>query len=220
MSEYPEYDRYWQRKRLIDSGVPDFPVRRWWDAASLCDSEQICFDAIKSAANLLDVGAGDLRLKRKFQAAGYSGVYDTQDIGGEYEHTYADLTEVNNSYGAILCFDLIEHMSLRDGLRLLDTLIGLLADDGVLMLQTPNARCVRSPLSTDMTHLHCYNLTDLWAHLTSLGLKVDGYRVAFRGPSESFLERLRFLAGAFITTRLLGSDYADNILLIARKNGT
>jgi hypothetical protein len=71
-----------------------------------------------------------------------------------------------------------------------------------------------------MTHLHCYNLTDLWAYLTSLGLVVEGYRIAFRGPSLSLFERLRFLSGAYVTTRLLGCDYADNILLIARKKGS
>lgn len=217
MTEFHEYSRYWQRKQLLRDSVPRFPVRRWWETELPCEIERVYFEAIKNSPTLLDIGAGDMRLKQRLQTAGYQGAYDTQDIGDEYSYTYNCLSEVKKNYGAILCMDVIEHLTLRDGLKLLDTLISLLTTDGVLVLQTPNARCVRHPLSTDMTHLHCYNIEDLWVYLTSLGLSVEGYRIIFRNPRFSLFNRLRFLVSAYITTRLLGCDYADNILLIARK---
>jgi hypothetical protein len=183
----------------------------------LCDIEQVYFDAIKPAARLLDVGAGDLRVQRKFVDAGFRGEYHTQDIGTEFRHTYTDLAQVTSLYDAILCLDVIEHLPLEPGLGLIVRLAELLAPGGVLIVQTPNARCVRYPLSWDMTHLHVYNLPDLWAFCRTLGLEAEGYRVVFTdGPRAPLLGRATGLVGR-ILTRLLGCDYADNIALLAHK---
>jgi len=217
MTQGGAYGNYWERKRLLAGGVPPFPIRRWWESAELSDIERACFDAVKDTASLLDVGAGDLRVKRKFEAAGFSGEYHTQDVGPEYPHTYRDLAQVTRQYDAILCFDVIEHLPLDGGLELLDRLIGLLDPGGVLVVQTPNARCVRSPMGWDMTHLHSYNIADLWAYLTAAGLETQGYRVVFGPARRSPVQRLRSALHAFVATRLLGADYADNVVAIGRK---
>ena len=211
------YAGYWRRKQLLKGDVPRFPVRRWWRCEGLCDIERLYFEALRERARVLDMGAGDLRIMHKFLAAGYCGDYHTLDIGDEYEYTYASLAEVQGEYEAILCLDVIEHMPLAQGLELLDRLLELLAPGGVLIIQTPNARCVRHPLAWDMTHVHCYNLTDLWAYLTCKGLSVDGYRVALRQPRRSLAGWLHFAVTAFVASRLLGCDYADNIALVARR---
>jgi predicted SAM-dependent methyltransferase len=215
----PVYDNYWQRKQLLQNQAPSFPVARWWATPDLCDIERIYFDRIRSAKTLLDVGAGDLRVKQKFEKAGYTGVYHTQDIGGEYQHTYRNLDEVATTYDAILCFDVIEHLTLSTGLGLVQRMVQLLAPGGHLILQTPNAKCIRSPYSWDMTHLHTYNLPDLWAYLTAMNMSVDGYRVWFNGPSNSLKMRVHKSIAKFITTRWLGADYADNIALVATRRG-
>jgi hypothetical protein len=217
MSGAQPYRNYWKRKRLLAQGPPRFPLRRWWETENLCDIEQGCFDAIRDAPSLLDVGAGDLRIKRKLQAAGYAGEYHTQDVGPEHHHTYGTLAEVDRRYDAILCLDVLEHCPLDEGLGMLDRLVELLSPGGTLVIQTPNARCIRSPLAWDMTHLHLYNLDDLWAYLSAAGLEVRGFRVVFGGPPRSPLAWARYAAAAFVTTRLLGADFADNVVLIARR---
>ncbi len=221
------YQNYWERKRLLTSEVPSFPVKRWWGPNGfgkdgLCEIEKIYFDGIKNSKSLLDVGAGDLRVKKKFQAAGYEGEYHTMDWGGEYPHTYRDLAEIKQIYNAILCFDVIEHMTLGDGLGFLEQMLGFLAPGGILVLQTPNSRCVRFPLAWDMTHVHCYNLPDLWAYFKSQKdrvAQVDGYRVVFSSESISPLGWLRNMISRFFITRVVGCDYADNIALMIRKGG-
>jgi hypothetical protein len=217
MSRTRAYRNYWERKRLRSGSVPDFPVRRWWESDGLSQIEQLYFDAVREAPSLLDVGAGDLRMKQKLTAAGYAGEYHTQDIGPEYAHTYRDLAQVERRYGAVLCLDVIEHLPLEEGLSLLERLVELLEPSGTLVIQTPNARCIRSPLGWDMTHLHLYNVEDLWAYLTAAGLETRGYRVVFAPRRRSPLAALRFATGALVTTRLLGADYADNIAVLARK---
>ena len=214
------YASYWARKQLRQGPVPNFPVARWWETTGLCDIERRYFDAVAEAATLLDVGAGDLRVKQKFERAGFRGRYDTLDVGEEYDHTYRDLKDVDTTYDAIICLDVIEHIPLSEGLGMLERLVELLEPGGVLIVQTPNARCVRHPLAWDMTHLQCYNIQDLWAYLTVMGCAVDGYRVLFAPERFGPLAATQHVLGAIVTTRLLGLDYADNIALIAREPAT
>jgi hypothetical protein len=213
------YATYWQRKRLQAGPVPHFPVRRWWPTDGLCDIERVYFEALRGATRLLDVGAGDLRMMKKFQTAGFAGQYDTQDIGSEYTYTFTDISEASGPYDAILCLDVIEHLQLEAGLALIARLIDLLGPGGVLILQTPNGRCIRNPLAWDMTHVQLYNLPDLWAYVKTFGVEATGYRIVFQpGPRIGLGRRVWGLFGQFVTTRLLGADYADNIALLVRKS--
>jgi hypothetical protein len=210
------YRFYWQRKSLRKE-LPHFPVRYWWPGEDLCEIEKIYFSAIRNAASLLDIGAGDLRLKHKFQRFGFGGEYDTQDVGAEFEYTYQDLRDVRCSYQAVLCLDVIEHLPLATGVEMLHRIHSLLRSSGVLVLQTPNARCIRNPLGTDMTHVHIYNLPDLWTYLNCLGFSVEGYRVAFRQTRRGPVNRIGEALKAAVASKLMGCDYADNIAIVARK---
>lgn len=219
MSENLAYKNYSQRKQLLATG-PHFPVKRWWDTEGFCEAERIFFEAVRGTASLLDVGTGDLRVMKKFRAAGYQGRYETLDAGTEYRYTFNSLQEVKTPYEAILCLDVIEHLPLHEGLKLIMDLIGLLCPGGTLVLQTPNARCIHNPLSWDMTHVHIYNLNDLWAYFVSLGMTTHGYRVLFAPPRFTAVQYLRYAFGAYLIGRVLHADYAHNILVIAQKPGT
>jgi hypothetical protein len=217
LSERPEYDTYWRRKELLRRGWPAFPVLRWWEADGLCDIERVYFDAVRNAPSVLDVGAGDLRVMRKFLAAGYRGEYHTQDIGTEGTYTYSDLGEVVRRYGAILCLDVLEHLSLSDGLNLLRRMIALLAPGGSLVLQTANAAYIPGPLSWDMTHIHVYNLPDLWAFLTCEGLEVEGYRIVLGERRSGPVTTARLAITAYVKRKILGCDFANNIAVVATR---
>lgn len=213
----PVYQHYWECKRLRAERLPRFAIKQWWDDPGLCEIERVYFEAIRASSSLLDIGAGDLRIRCKFLAAGFAGEYHSQDVGTEFPHDYRDLDDVRRTYQAILCLDVIEHLPLGEGLLMVNKMIDLLDSGGVLIIQTPNARCIANPLSWDMTHLHSYNLPDLWSYLTVLGLDTEGYRVGFERPDLSVLGRLRAFAVKLHTTKLVGMDYATNIALVARK---
>ena len=42
-------------------------------------------------------------------------------------------------------------------------------------------------------------------------------RVVFNRPTKNPFKNLQFAARAFVISRILGADYADNILLIAQR---
>ena len=213
------YWKYWERKQLQMQGMPHFPVLRWWASAGLAEIEAYFWEQAKSAGSILDIGAGDLRLKNKFIKAGFKGAYHTADVGSEYQHDYGNLDKVSRTYDAVLCIDVLEHLPLAEALRYLHRMESLLNPGGIMILQTANARCVRHPSSWDMTHLHAFNLPDLWAYARAMGMEAEGRRVVFAPKRRSPWGWLHFLVTSFLVTRFLGLDYADNIVLVARKVG-
>ncbi len=211
------FKNYWSRKRLLEGKIPLFPLKKWFPLIELCEIEVIYFEAIKSCKSLLDVGAGDLRLMKKFVRAGYKGEYHTQDISTEHPYTYQLLSEVDRKYEAIICMDVLEHMSLHQGLEMIQKMASLLSENGTLILQTPNARCIRNPMGGDMTHLHCYNLSDLWAYLSCEGFQTRGFRIVL-SRRESLIQKLQTFVARIIITKMMGCDYADNIAVIGKKS--
>lgn len=178
------------------------------------------FDATRGASALLDVGAGDLRIMRKFQRAGYRGIYDTHDVGTEGTYTYRDLDQIQKRYGAILCLDVIEHLPLQEGLSMVRKMISLLEPGGAVVIQTPNAAYIPDPRSWDMTHLHTYSAGDLWAYLKCEGLDAEIYRVALRDPKPGPVVAARLKITDYVKRKILGCDFANNIAAIARKPAT
>lgn len=192
-------------------------MRRWWETDSLCDIERVYFDAVRNASSLLDLGAGDLRIMRKIQAAGFRGEYHTQDIGTEGRYTYRDVGEVKRKYGAILCLDMIEHLPLQEGLSMLRTVVALLEPGGALVIQTPNAAYLPDPRSWDMTHIHLYNAGDLWAWLTCEGLETTVYRVTIRDEHPGPIVSARLAITDYVKRKILGCDFANNVAAVARR---
>jgi hypothetical protein len=217
MAGHPAYETYWKRKELLRAGPPSFPVRRWWETDGLCEIERLYFDAIRGASSLLDVGAGDLRVMRKFQSAGFRGEYHTLDIGPEGRYTYRDIAEVTRPYTAIVCLDTLEHLPLADGTALLKRMIALLSPGGVLILQSPNAAYLPDPRSWDMTHVHIYNLPDLWAFFRCEGMQVEGYRVTLGPERVGPVAVLRNSIVGYVKRKILGCDFANNIAVVAHQ---
>lgn len=211
------YRSYWKRKSLISSGPPHFGVVRWWPSDCLCPSEEWIFEKSKNAKRLLDYGAGDLKYRSKFLAAGFRGNYLSFDIGCEFPYDFQSQSSIDGQFDTILCLDVIEHMPLEEGLELIDWLIKRLNPGGNLIIQTPNARCIRNPYSWDMTHVHSYNATDLWSWLAVMGLEVELRRVRFSKSQLTVAQKFKEKLADYVITQLIGADYADNLLISACK---
>ena len=185
----------------------------------LNEIQKIIFARAKNASRILDFGAGDNRVKRKFLAAGFKGSYETLDVSDTEKHTYSSLSEVTGKFDAIFCLEVIEHMSLNDYVDLMDEFGKLLNPGGFLVIGTPNALCVVPMWSLDTGHIQQYPLADLAADLVVRGFEVEAFRV-WHGPwPKGIGKRLRLFINRGLCY-ILGVDYAHGIVVIGKKKVT
>jgi SAM-dependent methyltransferase len=209
---------YWLHKQTKEQAARlSRPLLRSFQAESFDEVERKYWDETRRCRRLLDVGAGDNRVKRKFIAAGYSGVYETVDVSPETRHDYASVDEVTGAYDGILLLDVIEHMPLPAFYELLARVEQLLEPGGVLLISTPNPACIRSMWAGDMTHVQQYPLNDLLAIFLMRRYECDAYRVLYTKARLSLFERFRLWLQKVVITQLLGMDYADGLVVVATK---
>jgi len=211
------YSSYWRRLELRkQAGVARARKLRWYPDAGLNGVEREIFRAIRHARRVLDFGAGDLTLKRKFRAAGFSGEYLTLDISPEHRHDFRDLSEVDSVVDAILCLEVIEHMDLAAFQPLMRRFSALLAPGGQVVLSTPNPACIISMWAKDAGHIQQYPLHDLVTHFVADGFSVSAYRVIYGPPVRSLHRAARYFAQR-VLCNILAVDYAEGLMVIARK---
>ncbi len=219
MSEVDKWYRdYWARHRAREVMYKTLRARcvSCEDSPHLNEYERLIFDRTKHAGRLLDYGGGDNRLKRKFLAAGFQGRYETLDISSEEPHEYSSLDQITGSFDAILCLEVIEHMSLNDYVDLMDALGKLLVPGGLLVISTPNPLCVVPMWAGDPGHVQQFPIADLAADLVVRGHDVEAFRVRYGAWPKGIRERTRFFAMRAMCY-LLSVDYAHGIMVIGKK---
>jgi SAM-dependent methyltransferase len=182
----------------------------------LNEIQRIIFERTKNVSRILDFGAGDNRVKRKFLQAGFGGSYETLDFADSSDHNYSSLSEVKGKFDAILCLEVIEHMPLNDYVDLMDQFGTLLNPGGFIVIGTPNALCVVPMWSLDTGHIQQYPMADLAADLVVRGFDVEAFRV-WHGPwPRGIRKRLRLFLMR-VLCYLLTVDYAHGIVVIGKK---
>jgi hypothetical protein len=213
------YRDYWKRLREREKVIQELHAPRihWFHSAGFNEVEQKIFEASRDRRRVLDFGAGDLQLKQKFLAAGFRGLYETMDASPEFSHTYTSLDQIHDRFDAIFCFEVIEHVTLNEYVRLLDRLDGLLETNGILAISTPNPLSSVPMWATDAGHIQQYPLADLVADLRLRGYSVIPYRVCLNHRPRGWAA-IRFLVRR-VLCYFLSVDYAEGLLLICTKVG-
>jgi SAM-dependent methyltransferase len=214
------YRNYWARHQARDVMYQTLraPCLSCENSERLNEMERAIFDRTRNATRLLDFGAGDKRLKGKFQAAGFKGLYETLDMSAEDEHEYSLISQATGPFDAILCLEVIEHMSLNDYVDLMDEFGKLIAPGGVLVIGTPNPLCVVPMWAGDPGHVQQYPLADLGADFVVRGYEVNAFRVRY-GAWPRGLPWLRFMAMRALCY-LLSVDYAQGLVVIGKKKNS
>lgn len=211
------FESYWQWRTLKDEAAKlPRPVLRSFHSERLDDKERLYWQKCHSCRRILDIGAGDNGLKRKFLAEGFQGRYETADVSHEFCHDYFSLDDIRGSYDANLLLEVIEHMELAAFCELIERVECLLAEEGMIIVSTPNPGCIYPMWAGDMTHIQQYPLDDLLAFFLLRGFECEAYRVIYTKERLSLLERVRFFLKKVITTQLLGIDYAEGLIVVAR----
>jgi predicted SAM-dependent methyltransferase len=212
------YRHYWARHQAREVMYRTLRARclSSEDCPQLNEIEQVMFDRTRHAQRLLDFGAGDNRLKRKFQAGGFQGRYETLDLSTEEKHDYTSLSQVSGQFDAILCLEVVEHISLNDYVDLMDEFDKLILPGGTLIVSTPNPHCVVPMWAGDPGHVQQYPMADLGADFVIRGYQVEAFRVRYGRWPKGVSPRLRFFSMR-VLCYLLSVDYANGLVMIGKK---
>ena len=168
---------------------------------------------LKNGMKVLDLGAGMRGMKQEIEALGIDVTYKSMDVDRSNVHDFYDVKDVNETFDAVLMFEVIEHMSLEEGLFLLREIGKKVNKRGIIICSTPNifnpSRYMR-----DSTHKTFYSYDELCGLLGLAGFRIEGVYRSFNDPVHRYMLKVYVLGFLF---RLLTIDYALSIFVIGEK---
>lgn len=170
---------------------------------------------VRAQENMLEVGAGERGLLRRIQQWGVAVVYKSMDVDPWTKHDYRDLEQIDEQFDMVVSLEVIEHLPFDEIQPWLTQLATLLRPGGRLILSTPNTYYPPAYLR-DATHCTplCYD--ELGGFVEAAGLRVDRIVRVYHDPVFRKLMR-RYVFGWLF--RLIGIDFARQIVLVARREG-
>ncbi len=184
-----------------------------WEMKILRKRFPLMVQMIQDGEKILDIGASNRnfegRLKRHFPNL----IYKSMDIDREQFHDYYSLEEIQETFDVIFLFDVIEHLELEEGARLLKRSYDLLNPGGRLILTTPN---VFNPgrFWRDATHRVAYCYDELGGVLLARGFSIRAMYRTYNDVFHRYFFRVYVMAPVH---RYLGIDFAKSILVVAEK---
>ena len=174
---------------------------------------RVLLGCLANDTDVLEVGAGDRRMKKRMQARFRGLRYESMDVDACGGHDYASLEAIAKRFDVVYAFEVAEHIDRKAIAPWIESLAQLLKPGGWLVLSTPNTFYPPAYLR-DITHLTplCYD--EFGAVIESCGLRVERICRVYNDPLHRMLLR-RFAFGWLF--RLLGLDYARQIVVAARR---
>ncbi len=177
--------------------------------------EQAIFNHAKHASRLLDFGAGDKRLKGNFwQLASRAGT-KRSTYPRRMNTNIRSISQVIGPFDAIMCLEVIEHMSLNDYVDLMDEFERLIDPQARLIIGTPNPLCVVPMWAGDPGHVQQFPVGGPGGGFRRARLRRRSLSRALWRLAEGS-SWLRFLAMR-ILCYLLSVDYAHGLVVIGKR---
>ncbi len=184
-----------------------------WDLKLIKRPSRLLKKLLRPGMHILDVGAGDRRMKRRVQEVYPDILYKSMDIDCSVPHDYLSLDAIDEQFDLIILFEVIEHLELEQGVELLSRLKKLLVDGGQLIISTPN---IFNPgrFWIDATHKTAYSYEELGGVVLSQGFEVLEIYRTFHASLLKFVFRLTLF---YPLHRILNVDFAKSIVVLASK---
>lgn len=163
-------------------------------------------------ARVLDVGGAGQRLAATFAKHGRGVRYESLEPDPVAEADHRGFATVTGTFDTVACLEVLEHLPLPAVTTLLQQMARVLGPGGHVVVSVPNVFRPQEQLR-DATHVTPLCWDQLAAFVEGAGLHVVSVH---RGYAAPFLRRVvqRTLFGWLF--RLLGLDYARQIVLVAR----
>jgi 2-polyprenyl-3-methyl-5-hydroxy-6-metoxy-1,4-benzoquinol methylase len=154
-------------------------------------------------------------MEREIAKLGLDVRYKSMDIDRSHRHDYYDIADVHEQFDVITLFEVIEHVSLEEGLAFLKRLRQITKEKGLIIVSTPNifnpARFMR-----DATHKTFYGYDELCGLLNMAGFEVRHVFRSFNDAIHRYILKVYIFGFLF---RFLSIDYANSIFVVAEKKG-
>ncbi|MCX7965980.1 MAG: methyltransferase domain-containing protein [Syntrophorhabdaceae bacterium] len=168
---------------------------------------------LKDGMAVLDVGAGAKGAGKEIKRLGLDVTYKSMDIDRSIKHDYYDLDEIKEKFHAVLLFEVIEHLSLEDGINLLKKIYNLTEEDGILIASTPNI-FNPSRFMRDATHKTFYAYDEFCGIVNMAGYTIEEVFRSYNDAFHRYVFKVYILGFLFKT---LGIDYAYSVFLVGKK---
>lgn len=189
--------------------------RKIWDIPLIKRRFSLIDRNIRPGIRLLDVGAGERGMKVKIRKKLAGVIYKSMDIDCRLPDDYSSLDEIDEYFDLIILFDVIEHLELEEGMRMLKRINDLLVNGGKLIISIPNIfNPSRSWLNS--TYKVAYSYEELGGILFSQGFDV---LEIYRTYNDSFLKYFLRLTFFYPLYKILNVDFAKLILIKVCKRG-
>jgi SAM-dependent methyltransferase len=168
---------------------------------------------LKDGERVLEIGASNRELEKRIKDRFPRAVYKSLDIDPTYPHDYPSFDEIQEPFDLVFLFEVIEHLSLEEGMEMVARIYQILNPGGRVILTTPN---VYTPGQywKDATHLVAYHYEELGGLFLSQDFEIVEIRRIFRKSFIGFALKGYLFSPLF---RFLGIDFSESILLVARK---
>jgi len=208
MDEGTSWSRLFEYRDQIHRRYPEV-----WDLKILRKRFPLMVKTIQDTEKVLDIGASDRNLQERLRRHFPKLIYKSMDIDREQFHDFYSLEEIQESFDVVFLFEVIEHLGLEEGIRLLKKSYDLLSEGGRLILTTPNV-FNPSRFWRDATHKVAYCYDELGGLLLAQGFQIRAMYRTYNDAFHRYLFRLYVMAPLH---RYLGIDFAKSILVIAEK---
>jgi len=184
-----------------------------WDIPLVKKRSHLLKGMLRDGMTLLDIGAGMKGMKAEIANLGIRLTYKSMDVDRSNPHDYYDVESISERFDAIIMFEVIEHMSLQEGLDLMKKLYSIMNEKGIIILSTPNifnpGRYMR-----DATHKTFYAYDELCGLLNITGFNIKEVYRSYNDAIHRFFLKVYMLGWLF---RFLGIDYAYSIFVVGEK---
>jgi SAM-dependent methyltransferase len=212
-------DRYWEFVKYREASPrPSYlEIEQDWRERlphQVGASGRLFRETLRSAATVLDVGAGDRRAETVLKHLGVTARYQSADIAmAERPHDFGDFLQVTERFDAIMMQELVEHLPLDLGVEFMAHAHRILNPGGVLWITTPNPRHPNSVWRYEVTHIRPWPATDLYGALKLVGFReVRLYRQFLRALTW---KRRAVTPLAKLLYAIMELDHAQSTIVVA-----
>jgi len=184
-----------------------------WDIKILRKRFPFMLKVLRDGEKVLDIGASNRNLEARLKGHYRNLIYKSMDVDREEFHDFYSLDEIRETFDVVFLFEVIEHLDLEEGVRLIGKIFDLLNQGGRLILTTPNI-FNPSRFWRDATHRVAYCYDELGGLLLTQGFHIKAIYRTYNDAFHKYFFRVYIMTPLH---RYLGIDYAKSILILAEK---